>query len=170
MPRRPPSTRRPIGNVRTAGAPFAGAAAPRPLAAPDAGVALWWCDLAAPPARQAIFASWLSAPEHTRLQRFGSELLRSRYLIGRATLRWVLGDALGLPPSEVTIVRGTRGRPRLADFPDVDFNVTHTGERALIGVARGARIGVDLERGDRSLNVAGIARKFMTAAERAALP
>ena len=144
--------------------------APQALAAPVADLSLWWCALTAPASRQATFTRWLSTTERTRMQRFGTDALRVRYLVGRGTLRWLLGNALRLPPCDVAIVRGARGRPQLADFPAIDFNVTHTGERAMIGIARGVRIGVDVERGDRPLNAAGVARKFMTTTERALLP
>lgn len=150
--------------------PFEGPDAPRALAAPITELALWWCALTAPESRQTTFARWLSPAEQARMQRFGTDALRVRYLIGRGTLRWLLGNALGIAPADVAIVRGVRGRPRLAAFPAIDFNVTHTGDRAMIGIARGTRVGVDIERGDRRLNDAGVARKFMTAAERAALP
>ena len=149
--------------------PFDSADAPRALAAP-AGLRLWWCALHAPAARQAAFASWLSDAERARLQRFGTPLLRERYLVGRGTLRWLLGVALDANPRDLPIERGARGRPHIDGMPDVDFNVTHTGDRALIGLARSGRIGVDIERADRTLNVAGVARKFMSATERAALP
>lgn len=113
---------------------------------------------------------WLSEAERERMGHFGTEALRRRYAAGRGTLRWLLAAALGVARAEVRIERGPRGRPRLAGDAGVDFNVTHTGERALIGIGQGLRIGVDLERRDRVLNTAGVARKFMTESERSALP
>ena len=150
--------------------PFGPEDAPRRLSALAPEVSLWWCVLDAPELRLAAFASWLSESEHARMRRFGTDRLRERYLIGRGTLRWLLGDSLGIAPRDVAIGRGVRGRPQLADFPHVDFNVSHTGDRAMIGIAWQARIGVDIERSDRLLNAPGVARKFMSATERAALP
>jgi len=95
--------------------------------------------------------------------------LRRRYVIGRASLRKALSDTLSLLPGAVPIVRGARGRPRLDGIAGVDFNISHTDEVALIGVARGARIGVDIERADREVNADGLARKFLTTAEQATL-
>jgi len=144
--------------------------APRAVPSPHPGVSLWWITLDAPEARRATFDGWLSPAERARRARFGTDALRQRYLVGRATLRWLLGRALGTPPDRVAIERGERGRPRLADAPGLDFNVTHTGLDGMIGLATGLRVGVDIERTDRVINAPGIARKFMTAAERAALP
>lgn len=89
-------------------------------------------------------------------------------------LRRLLGEALGIAPSAVEIRRGVRGRPELADAgAGIDFNVSHTGGVALIGIAKGlpaeTRIGVDIERIDREVGVDRLARKFLTATERASL-
>ena len=112
----------------------------------------------------------LSTTERARAQRFGTDELRRRWIAGRATLRLVLGDALGIAPSAVEIRRGVRGRPELADAGSgIDFNVSHTGGVALIGIAKGlpadTRIGVDIERLDREVGVDRLARKFLTATE-----
>jgi 4'-phosphopantetheinyl transferase len=137
---------------------------------PSGDVALWWCSLDLSAAEAARRIEWLSDAERARMLRFGTEALRQRYLAGRSALRRVLADALGVAPAAVPIVRGARGRPRLDGDATVDFNLSHTGNVALVGVARRCRIGVDVERADRIVNAAGIARRFLTASERAALP
>ena len=104
------------------------------------------------------------------MQRFGNETLRARYLAGRASLRWILAQALGIAPREVAIVRGRRGRPQLAEAAGIDFNVSHTADVALFGVWREGRIGVDVEREDRVIHSPGLARRILTDRERAALP
>lgn len=140
-----------------------------PLAPPAAGIGLWWCALAASASQLQCCERWLSAAEHARAARFGRPELRDRYVIGRGSLRMVLGRALGIDPADVPIVRGARGRPQLAGAASLDFNISHTGAVALIGTLRDARIGVDVERIDRTINVAGIARRFLTERERLAI-
>jgi len=93
--------------------------------------------------------------------------LEARYVVGRTALRTVLAGVLGVAPPDVPIERGARGRPRLAGDVRLDFNVSHTAGVALIGLTSTGRIGVDVERRDRQINVGGIARKFLTEAERA---
>lgn len=139
------------------------------LPAPAPGIALWWCSLDASAARLQTCATYLSGAERERASRFGTDRLRDRYVIGRGSLRAVLGRTLGIAPADAPIVRGDRGRPRLAGEGALDFNVSHTAGVALIGVAHGVRIGVDIERRDRRINVEGIARKFMSNDERAEL-
>lgn len=132
-------------------------------------MALWWAELAATECEIARVAAWLAPAEQARAARFGRETLAHRYIAGRALLRWLLGRTLGLPPRAVPIVRGARGRPQLGGDTGIDFNVSHTQGVALIGIARGRRIGVDVERADRIVRADALARKFLTAAERATL-
>ena len=140
------------------------------VTSPVPALSLWWCTLAPSAETRARPEQWLSDAERERMAHFGTEALRFRYATGRGTLRWLLAATLGVAPAEVRIERGARGRPQLAGDSALDFNVTHTGERALIGIGQGVRLGVDLERRDRVLNTTGVARKFMTVSERAALP
>jgi 4'-phosphopantetheinyl transferase len=142
---------------------------PVALASSFADVALWWAPLAASDGEIARVSSWLAPAERARAARFGREALSQRYIAGRALLRWLLGRTLGLPPHAVPIVRGARGRPQLEHDAGLDFNVSHTQGVALIGIAHGRRIGVDIERADRVVRADGLARKFLTAAEQATL-
>lgn len=139
------------------------------LPAPAPGVAAWMCSLARPADEIAALARLLSPAEATRAARFGLPPLRDRYIVGRATLRILLGERLGLAPERVEIARGKRGRPFVVQGEGLDFNVSHTADVALYGLAHHQRIGVDIERRDRTLNVDGVARKFMTGAEQVAL-
>jgi 4'-phosphopantetheinyl transferase len=142
-------------------------AEPYEIPSPVPEVSLWWCSLNLPAIDRDLAQRWLSDAERSRMQRFGSDALRSRYLTGRASLRMLLARRLGIEPDAVPIVRGPRGRPQLAGHTDIDFNVSHTTDAALFGIVRGLRIGVDIERSDRVINAVGIARKFMTERERA---
>ena len=142
---------------------------PVALPSPCAEVALWMCELARPADEIRALAATLSSAERARAARFGRSDLRDRYVAGRATLRVLLGRRLGRVPAEVEIRRGTRGRPYVADAGTLDFNVSHTDGVAIFGFTEDHRIGVDIEHGERRLNVDGIARKFMAPAEQSAL-
>ena len=147
------------------------AGAPRPLPSPAPGVALWWCPLVADDETVRELTNWLSAEERARVARFGKPILARRYTVGRAALRFVLAARLDVAPRVVTIERDQRGRPRLPDARSLDFNVTHTGDAAMLALveARGVRIGVDLERASRNVNDVGLARRVCTSREREAL-
>lgn len=145
----------------------------RALPAPDPAIALWMCQLDRVPAGIAAISHWLSPAEHARAARFGTNILRQRWTVGRATLRLLLASELGIDPVAVPLQRGVRGRPELAAPHQLDFNVSHTRDIALIAIAHGlprtSRIGVDIERLDRVVNADGLARKFLTGRERAVL-
>jgi len=152
-----------------------GAGAPAAVTSPVPGVALWWSDLAHTASDIERFAPCLSPAETARAARYGTEALRAKYIAGRATLRLLLGRALGIDPAAVALRRGVRGRPELAGGTAMpDFNVSHTRGGAVFAIAcelpSHFRIGVDVEREDRRLDADGLARKFLTARERGSLP
>lgn len=146
-------------------------ARPRRLPDPAPGVRAWTCDLARDADEARALAALLSPSETARMARFGRDDLRLRYAVGRATLRVVLGGLLAIAPQDIEIVRGRRGRPELAPRHGggLDFNVSHTLSTALFGVTQAGRIGVDIEHVERTLNVDGVARKFMSPREQARL-
>lgn len=145
------------------------ASTPQSLPSPAPGIELWVCGLTPAPDALAQLAATLAPAEHARAARFGTTALRDRYVAGRGTLRRLLGARLGIAPGQVDIRRGDRGRPHVAGGTAPDFNVSHTGTFALIGIASAGRIGVDVEHEGRLLNVAGVARKFMAGSEQAML-
>jgi len=143
------------------------------LPAIDRGIQLWWMALDGPDDEDIrTLAGTLSSAEIDRAQRFGTEALRKRWIVGRATLRLLLGRALGVAPEAVALTRGRRGRPVLAEAT-LDFNVSHTCGMALIGIADasppGMRIGVDVEHAQRKVNADGLSRKFLSEREQARL-
>jgi 4'-phosphopantetheinyl transferase len=158
----------PPGNLDMAAATGIAVALP-PIAG---GVRLWWLALDRPEREVVELARTLSREETARALRFGAELLRRRWIVGRATLRMLLGSVLGIAPSAVALVHGRRGRPELREVW-LDFNVSHTCGMALIGIADrpqvGIRIGVDVEHSQRKVNADGLSRKFLSDREREGL-
>jgi 4'-phosphopantetheinyl transferase len=88
-----------------------------------------------------------------------------RWLAARGALRTLLGARLGSAPAAVELTAGPHGKPELPGAP-VRFNLSHTGDVALIALA-GVEVGVDVERLDRSSRAV---TRALTEAERAALP
>jgi 4'-phosphopantetheinyl transferase len=95
------------------------------LAAAISGIDTWLCRLERTRSEIDDLIEMLSPAERARAARFGTDALRERWIAGRATLRMLLGDALGVAPVAVEIRRGVRGRPELADArAGIDFNVS----------------------------------------------
>lgn len=86
---------------------------------------------------------------------------------GRAPLLALLGAQLGIAPADVTLVTGEHGRPQLdpASGNTLDFNWSHSGDRALVALARGVKPGIDIELRRVRLHALELARRFFTAAE-----
>jgi 4'-phosphopantetheinyl transferase len=140
--------------------------APRVPAAPRLApgeVHVWHVGLAGAASPAAI--ACLADGEVSRASRFAFERDRRRYVRARSALRALLGRYLGLLPAEVPISYGRHGKPRVAARVPLEFNVTHSGERALIAVCRHAALGVDIEMVDRSRPIADLARDVFTDAE-----
>jgi 4'-phosphopantetheinyl transferase len=66
----------------------------------------------------------------------------------RRPLREVLGAYIGVPGDEVTLIDGEFGRPTLdiRHGAALDFNWSHSGDRALIAIGRHLVPGIDIER------------------------
>ena len=100
-----------------------------------------------------------------RLQR--SEVGR-RWLISRGALREILAAQLGTSPSSVRLKLGPHGRPGIdpvAHQTKLDFNLSHSGDLALVATARGQRVGVDVERLRRGRDPLRVADRYFSAAE-----
>jgi 4'-phosphopantetheinyl transferase len=90
----------------------------------------------------------LNARESQRAAAFASATDRRRYVAAHAFMRGVLAHYTGMDERALCFTEGPSGKPALvpthADRA-VHFNLSHSGELALCGVAREQRLGVDVE-------------------------
>lgn len=62
-------------------------------------------------------------------------------------LRRVLAVYLGEEPEQIRLQEGEGGKPRLAEAPRrLEFNLSHSGEVALVAVSGELEVGIDVER------------------------
>jgi 4'-phosphopantetheinyl transferase len=113
--------------------------------------------------------SMLSDDERRRAERFRRPELRRRFVAARSGLRMIIGRYLGTPPADVRLVLDPGGKPRLAT-PDggqstLRFNLAHSGELALVAVAEGCDVGVDVERLRPVRRLDDIARRYFSTGE-----
>jgi len=90
----------------------------------------------------------LSPDDRERAARFRFEGDRHRFNIARASLRQILGRYLKANASGLRFEIGAYGKPGVdADQNNLDlrFNLSHSHQLALIAVARGREVGVDVE-------------------------
>ncbi len=112
----------------------------------------------------------LDARERTRAARFVRDEDRRRWTAARTALRRLLAAYVDADPRALRFAAGPHGKPRLtADeggrAGELRFNLSHSGELALIAVACGREIGVDVELPRRAVDHVAIARRVLTAAE-----
>jgi len=90
----------------------------------------------------------LSEDEKLRAAKYRFAKDRSRFLLGRATLRILLGNYLRQPPAQIRFVVGRFGKLSLLvpreEF-DLRFNVSHSGDVLLLAFALSAELGIDVE-------------------------
>jgi 4'-phosphopantetheinyl transferase len=125
-------------------------------------VEVWTIELAQPPALVERLRTLLSDDEHARAARMATA---ARWIVARAALRSVLAERLQVAPAAVRFTAGPHGKPELAGSA-LRFNHSHSGDRALVALAHGAEVGVDVERTARR---SAVIERTLTAGERAAL-
>jgi 4'-phosphopantetheinyl transferase len=117
-------------------------------------------------------ADCLSPAERDRAARFKFARDRKRYLIAHGALRSILAMYLGVDPAAIDFDSGPAGKPKLARSfasDELEFNLSHSGDIALIAVTRGEEIGIDVERIREDYEFKPIAQRFFTANEVATL-
>jgi 4'-phosphopantetheinyl transferase len=141
------------------------AAAAAPALAPDE-VHVWRLALAQPAARLAILERTLGPDERARAARFYFDRDRDAFTAVRGALRTLAGGYLGHAPAALVFGYRDKGKPYLeAPRGDLRFNVSHSGDFALLAFARGREIGVDVERRRAMADLGGLAQHSFSAHE-----
>jgi 4'-phosphopantetheinyl transferase len=136
-----------------------------PRLAADA-VDVWQADLAAPAAAAAA-GDALSPDERARADRFVRPRDGDRWAAARGLLRALLAAYADADPRGLRFVAGSHGKPALAaPVPaGLRFNLSHSGDSALVAVALDREVGVDVELPRRAVDHVAIARRVLGEAE-----
>ena len=135
-------------------------------------VQVWRVALDRVPASDSAVMTALSAAERERANGFRFDADRDRFVRSHTALRMILASYLHAAPEELVFRAGANGKPFLdcpADSVALHFNLSHSGNLALVAVARGREVGVDIERVRPVNDMAGIAARFFSPFERQAL-
>lgn len=108
-------------------------------------VRIWQVELDPGEEDEARLGTELASGETARVEGFANARSRRRFVVARGTLRMLLGSLLDKPPRSIQIDAGPSGKPCLAGAERLRFNVSHSGDLALICIADGFEVGIDLE-------------------------
>lgn len=125
---------------------------------------VWVADLCPDPAESARRLAATTAGERDRAARFWRRAEGDRYLSAHGALRLLLAGYLESDPLGLRFATGEHGKPFLQDAP-VEFNLSHSSDLALIAVACGRRVGVDVERMRPMPDLDDLAPRVCTASE-----
>ena len=140
----------------------------RAIDLPENEVHVWLESLAPNAAQLRRAAEVLSEEELDRARRFVRNVDQDRYLLGHLKMREILADYVGVGARELRFATGEFGKPELVKEQNpkkISFNISHSGERLLLGIVREARIGVDIEEIRPESATLDVAERFFTANE-----
>jgi len=115
---------------------------------PDHEVHIWLAELNQPPATHDEAILSLPPDEMARANRFVYAKDRRRFIVCRTALRNILANYLETNPEDIHFQYGKNGKPCLsvenAPF-NIQFNIAHSDDIALLAFSRDHAIGVDIE-------------------------
>jgi 4'-phosphopantetheinyl transferase len=135
----------------------------------EGSVHVWRVGLEVPRADVARLAETLSEEERARAARFRSPEDGLRFTVAHGALRAILARYAGESAGGLVFHRNEYGKPALRGATEVRFNLAHSHAVALVAVARGREVGVDLERVLPGVEPLEIAGSYFTRREVAAL-
>ncbi len=118
----------------------------------------WFFSLNAIPEKIESMRKFLTAEECRRADRYRLPELSRKYTVARGMQRTILGVYSQTRPEEVSFDYTTNGKPVLPGS-ELHFNLSHSGEYGILAVAKGRKVGIDLEY-IRPVSVLSIAKRY----------
>lgn len=125
---------------------------------------VWRISLDLPSATVKYLGSALSTDEAQRAARFRFPADRDRYIVAHGSLRDILARYLHRQPGHLNFSKSEYGKPALKEH-SLEFNLSHSGDFALVAVTRHHNIGVDVERIRADIHLERLAERFFSASE-----
>lgn len=124
--------------------PFVQASVPGP-----GEVHIFIVDIAQAKVPASDFLACMSPEEKKKADAYRFYADRERFVVARGILRTLLGDVLSVNAGSITFETAPTGKPKLSIqhgiTPPLSFNVSHSGNIALIALAADRDIGLDVE-------------------------
>jgi 4'-phosphopantetheinyl transferase len=101
----------------------------------------------------------LTPDETIRANRFIFEKDRIHWSHARSALRTTLASYLECSPETVQLFYGLNGKPAVHQRFGLEFNISHSRDRAMIAITRAVPVGIDLEVIRESVEIAKLLRR-----------
>jgi 4'-phosphopantetheinyl transferase len=124
-------------------------------------VDVWRISLDCQPDTVKHLESTLSVDESQRAARFHFPTDEERYIVAHGSLRYILSRYLSSDSEQLTFSKNEYGKPALNGH-SLEFNLSHSGEFALVAVTQEHKVGVDLERIRLDMELDSMARRFFS--------
>jgi 4'-phosphopantetheinyl transferase len=89
-------------------------------------------------------SKFLNSKEYNRAERYHKETDRSRFIISRSILKFILAAHAKLDVKNISFDYHLNKKPYLATCPWLSFNISHSGDFAVIAISRD-KVGIDIE-------------------------
>jgi len=90
------------------------------------------------------YVTLLTEEEVSKAESISKPQLRRDYIELRARLRLILADYLNQSPRSILIARTEHGKPFLPHYPQLFFNLSHSGNHVVLAVST-ETVGIDIE-------------------------
>jgi len=110
--------------------------------------------------------SILSAEENRRAARFHFNIDRHRFILSHGAMRDILARYLYMSPEDIQFETGEHGKPIISSETGLDFNLSHSGDFALVAVANSRKVGVDVEKHRQDMVYEKIAQRYFSEREK----
>ena len=128
-------------------------------------VKIWHGKVTAEDAHYQAYWRVLDEAEQTQAGKFKNALLHNRYVEIHGRLRMLLAQKLNQSPEKIRIKKAEHGKPYLADYPELAFNLSHSADRVMIAVGWNCQIGIDIEICKQRINLCGLVDKCFSEEE-----
>jgi len=111
---------------------------------------------------------YLSEDERIRSEKLKIEEKKKQFIISRSVLRLLLSSAVGKPYQDIEFFYGGHGKPSINESINtklIEFNISHSGNYALIAITLSNKIGVDIEEINIDLDHQSLSKRFFSKQE-----
>jgi len=104
----------------------------------------------------------LDARERERADRFRFAEDRARFVLGRALVRNLLGRCLDRPAKAIELTLADLNRPVFDVDETIQFSITHTHDLVAVAATCNARVGIDLEFIQSTVDLVELAERILS--------